>query len=47
MVKQLHKEAYELVKKGSNGIAAPDSSVGDHDLDKESSTDDKEKTELR
>ena len=47
VVKQLRKEGYELVKKGSSGTAAPDSSFDDQDLDEESSTDDEEKMELK
>ena len=45
MVKQLRKEGYELVKKGSSGTAAPDSSFDDQELDEESSTNDEEKME--
>ena len=47
VVKQLRKEGYELVRKGSSGTAAPDSSFDDQDLDEESSTDDEEKMELK
>ena len=47
MVKQLRKEGYELVKKGSSGTAAPDSLFDDPELDEESSTDDEEKMELK
>ena len=47
VVKQLRKEGYELVKKGSSGTAAPDSSFDDQELDEESSTDDEEKMELK
>ena len=47
VVKQLRKEGYELVKKGSSGTAAPGSSFDDQDLDEESSTDDEETMELK
>ena len=47
MAKQLRKEGYELVKKGSSWNAGPDSSFDDLDLEDVSSTNDEEKMELK